>query len=217
MKGNSAEIEFKEANWESVGLRLLAFARYWARAHYGWYDGMPMPGGYTPEDIVCEVYTAFQNGLTHRDVPDQSVRHFNGKDGMWIQLKRAVKSVLWNIHKLKKFSAIAVEDPDFFDPISDDQPSPEEALRTSEFCEDLFDAICSDLRVKKNEDLLKTVKAFENGATTVDEIVEDTGLSVARVYEMRRVLKAVAETALNKINKDGVGYERISKSSTKTA
>jgi hypothetical protein len=62
------------------------------------------------------------------------------------------------------------------------------------------------------------VKAFENGATTVDEIVEDTGLSVARVYEMRRVLKVVAETALNKINKDGEGYERqISKRSSKTA
>ncbi len=218
MKENSAEIEFREANWESVGLRLLVFARYWAKAHYGWFDGKPMPGGYTPEDIVCEVYTAFQLGLTRRDDPDESVRHFNSKDGMWIQLKRAVKSVLWNIHKLKKFNAVIVEDPEFFDPISDEKPSPEAALRTSEFCEDLFDAIYLDSRVAKSEDLRKTVKAFENGATTVDEIVEDTGLSVARVYEMRRVLKVVAETALNKINKDGEGYERqISKRSSKTA
>ncbi len=218
MKENSAEIEFKEANWESVGLRLLVFARYWAKAHYAWYDGKPMPGGYTPEDIVCEVYTAFQNGLTRRDDTEESVRHFNAKDGMWIQLKRAVKSVLWNIHKLKKFNAVVVEEPEFFDTISDEKPSPEASLRTSEFCEDLFDAIYSDSRVVKNNDLRTTVKAFENGATTVDEVVEDTGLSVARVYEMRRVLKAVAETALNKINKDGVGYERqISKRSSKTA
>ena len=59
---------------------------------------------------------------------------------------------------------------------------------------------------------------FENGATDVDEIIDDTGLAIGRVYEMRRVLKAVAETALTKINKDGAGYEeQVSKRSSKTA
>lgn len=221
MKKNSAEIEFAEANWESVGLKLLVFARYWAKAHYGWYEGKPMPGGTTPEDVVCDVYAAFQRGLNEQKVQvngaGEGVRHFNEDDGMWIQLKRAVKSVLWNTYKLKKLKAVEIEDPEFFDPISDEKPSPEAELRTAEFYEKFFEALYSDPRVMKSEDLRKTVKAFENGATDVDEIVEDSGLKIGRVYEMRRVLKVVAETALNKINRDGAGYEEQAKRSTKTA
>lgn len=180
-----------------------------------------MPGGYTPEDIVCEVYAAFWRGLgnlaSEGEEPTESVRHFNENEEMWIQLKRAVKSVLWNISTLQKFKAVDVEGPEFFDPITDDKPSPEETLRSSEFCEKFFEAIYSDPRVIKNEDLRKTVTAFENGATKVDEIIEDTGLSVARVYEMRRVLKVVAEAALNKINRGEVDYEKqISNGSAKT-
>ena len=208
MKENLAETEFKQANWESVGLRLLVFARYWAKAHYGWYDGEPMPGGNTPEDLVCEVYASFQRGD----------RHFNDTEGMWIQLKRAVKSLLWNIHTLKKHKAVAVEAPEFFDPISDEKPTPEAQLRTAEFYEDFFHALYADPRVVKSEDLRKTVKALENGAMDVCELVEETGLPVARVYEMRRVLKAVAETALTKMNRDGEGYgEQVSKRSAKTS
>jgi hypothetical protein len=208
MKENSAEIEFRQADWESVGLRLLVFARYWAKAHYGWYEGKAMPGGNTPEDVVCETYAAFQRGD----------RHFNDTDGMWIQLKRAVKSLLWNIHTLKKHKAVDIEDPEFFDPISDDRPNPEAELRTAEFNQKFFHAIKADPRVAKSDNLRKIVKAFEDGAREVPELIEDTGLTPARVYEMRRVLKAVAETALNKLNRDGVGYERqLSKRSAQTA
>jgi len=208
MKKNSAEIEFEQADWESVGLRLLVFARYWAKAHYGWYEGKPMPGGNTPEDVVCEVYAAFQC----RD------RHFNETDGMWIQLKRGVKSQLWNIHTLKKHKAIDIEGPEFFDPISDEKPTPEAELRTAEFHEKFFHAIYADPRVVKSGDLRKLVKAFEDGAREVPELIEETGLPAARVYEMRRVLKTVAETALNKLNRDGAGYERqVSKRSAQTA
>jgi hypothetical protein len=208
MKENSAEIEFKQADWQSVGLRLLVFARYWAKAHYGWYEGKPMPGGNTPEDVVCEVYAAFHCGD----------RHFNDSDAMWIQLKRAVKSQLWNIHTLKKHKAVAIEDPEFFDPISDGKPTPEAELHTVEFYEKFFHALYADPRVVKSEDLRKLVKAFEDGAREVPDLIKESGLPPARVYEMRRVLKAVAETALNKLNRDGVGYERqISKRSAQTA
>ncbi|MDB6026422.1 MAG: hypothetical protein JWM68_2645 [Verrucomicrobiales bacterium] len=222
MKQNTAEIEFKEANWQSVGLKLLVFARYWAKAYYGWYEGKPMPGGTTPEDVVCDVYAAFHRGLAEQNAQPngsgEGVRHFNENDGMWIQLKRAVKSMLWNIHKTKKLRALEIEDPEFFDPISDEKPNPEQELKTSEFYETFFKALYADPRVIKSADLRKTVKSFENGATHVEEIVEDTGLPIARVYEMRRVLKAVAETALNKINRDGAGYEvQVSKSSSTTA
>lgn len=208
MKENSAEIEFKEADWQSVGLRLLAFARYWAKAHYGWYDGKPLPGGSTIEDVVCDVYTAFQKGD----------RHFNESDGMWIQLKRGVKSHLWNIHTGKKHKVLDIEEPEFFEPISDEKPTPEEELRTAEFYEKFFHAMYADPRVVRSADLKKLIKAFEDGAREVPDLVEESGLSKARVYEMRRVLKSVAETALNKLNRNGVGYERqLSKRSEQTA
>ena len=88
MKQNSAEHEFRDANWKLVGLRLLVFARYWAKAHYGWCDGRLMPTSKTPEDVACDVYAAYSRGE----------RKFSAEAPMWVQLKSAVKSVLWNLH-----------------------------------------------------------------------------------------------------------------------
>lgn len=208
MKQNVAETEFVKADWKSVGTRLLLFARYWAKAHYGWYEGKLMAGAYSPEDVACEVYVAYR----------QETRGFNDKDPMWIQLKRSVKSVLWNIHTLKENKITSAEEPEFFDPISDENPSPEAELHTAEFYEEFFCLMYADPRVKKNGDLKKTILALEGGACEISELERETGLSKTRVYEMRRVVKAVAETALNKMNHEGVGHEwKISKRSTKTA
>jgi hypothetical protein len=68
----------------------------------------------------------------------------------------------------------------------------------------------ADTRVQKNEHLRKTVAAFENGAREIAELVKDTGLSTARIYEMRRQLKPVAVAVLNKMNRDGESYEQES-------
>jgi hypothetical protein len=194
---SDADIEFQKADWKSVGLRLLIFARYWAKAHYGWYDGKLLAGGHTPEDVVCEVYVAYRRGD----------RTFNENEPMWIQLKRSVKSVLWNIHSLKESKITRAEEPEFFEPISDEKPGPEAALHSAEFYEKFFQVMYADLRVKKSNDLTKMIQAFENGAREISELVKDTGLSTARIYEMRRQLKSVAESALNKMNHDGDNYE----------
>jgi hypothetical protein len=208
MKQNPAEIEFENADWQSVGLRLLAFARYWAKAHYGWYEDKLLAGGHTPEDVACEVYAAHRRGD----------RTFNSVDPMWIQLKRAVKSVLWNLHSSKESKSTSAEEPEFFEPISDGKPGPEAMLRSAEFYEKFFRLLYADVRVKKNEDLRKTIEAFENGAREIAELVKDTGLSTARIYEMRRQLKPVAESALNKMNRDGDGHEQeLSKRNATTA
>jgi hypothetical protein len=208
MKKDAAETEFQKADWKSVGLRLLLFARYWAKAHYGWYEGKLMPGAHAPEDVACEVYAAFRRGT----------RRFNDKDAMWIQLKRAVKSVLWNIHTLKESRITSAEEPEFFDPISDEKPNPEAELRTAEFYEEFFRLMYADSRVKRNDDLRKTIQAFEKGAREVSELEKEAGLSKTRVYEMRRVVKTVAENVLNKMNRDGADHEqKISIRNAKTA
>lgn len=197
MKQNAAKMEFEKADWKSVGLRLLVFARYWAKAHYGWYECKLLAGGNTPEDVASEVYAAYRRGD----------RKFNDADPMWIQLKRSVKSILWNLHASKENKCTSSEDSEFFEPISDEKPGPEAALRTAEFQEHLFQILYADPRVRKSDHLRKTIEAFENGAREIAELVKDTGLSTARIYEMRRQLKPVVVSALNKINRDGEVHE----------
>src|SRR3569833_681581 len=184
MKQNAAETEFMKADWKSVGLRLLLFARYWAKATYGWYEGKLLSGGVSPEDVASEVYTEHRRGI---ETPEaESVRRFNEKDPMWLQLKRSVKSVLWNIHKRKENRITSVEGPEFFDPILDETPSPEDEVRSEEFCEELFRLMYADVRVKRSEDLRIIIGAFEREVSGVDEQMSDTGLSRERVYQMRK-------------------------------
>lgn len=198
MKQNSAEHEFRDANWKLVGLRLLVFARYWAKAHYGWCDGRLLPTSKTPEDVACEVYAAYSRGE----------RKFSAEASMWVQLKSAVKSVLWNLHHLKEGKITSTEEPEFFEPVADGNPGPEAALHSEEFCERFFELLYADSRVKKNSELRKVIEALEKGAQTVAEFVQETGLKTARVYELRRQLKAVAEPVLNKMNREGDSYEQ---------
>src|SRR6266540_5147602 len=148
MKQSSVEQEFRNADWKLVELRLLVFARYWAKAHYKWCDGRLMPTSQTPEDVACEVYAAHSRGE----------RKFSAEASMWVQLKSAVKSVLWNLHRLKEGKVTRTEDPDFFEPVADGNPGPEAALRSEEFCERLFDLLYADSRVKKNSELRRIVE-----------------------------------------------------------
>jgi hypothetical protein len=198
-----AEQEFRSADWKVVGLKLLAFVRYWARAHYGWSEGALMPTSKTPEDVTCDVYTAFSRGE----------RKFAADAPMWVQLKNAAKSVLWNLHRLKEGKLTSTEEPEFFDPFLDGSPDPEEKMRGEEFSQRLFELLFADPKVKKNSDLRRLVEAIEAGAETVNEIVTESGLAVARVYELRRQLKPIAESVLNKMNREETTYEqKLSKS-----
>lgn len=208
MKQNSAEHEFRDADWKAIGLRLLVFARYWAKAHYGWCDGNLLPTGKTPEDVACEVYAAYARGE----------RKFSGEAAMWVQLKSSVKSVLWNLHQLKEGKITRAEEPEFFEPMADGNPGPEAALRSEEFCERFFELLYADSRVKKNSEFKQTIQALENGAQTVAEFVMETGLQTARVYELRRQLKTVAESVLNRMNREGDSHEQtLPKRSATTA
>ena len=128
MKPTNAEQEFQDADWKLVGLRLLVFARYWAKSHYGWYGGRLLPVGKTPEDVACEVYVAYSRGD----------RKFSPDTSMWVQLKSATKSVLWNLHQLKEGKVTRSEEPEFFEPVEDGNLDPEAALRNEEFCQQFF-------------------------------------------------------------------------------
>jgi hypothetical protein len=192
MKQPTAEQEFRDANWRLLGLRLLAFARYWAGAHYRWRDGCLLPLSKTPEDVVCEVYAAFSGGE----------RTFRPDTPMWLQLKSAVRSALWNLHQAKEGRITRAESPEFFDPITEESAGPEAALHSEEFCRRFFFLLYADQRVNRSDDLRRTIQALEQGAQTVEEFVEETGLTTPRVYELRRQLKAVAESVLSQVSRE---------------
>ena len=127
---------------------------------------------------------------------------------MWVQLKSAIKSVLWNLHRLKEAKLTSAVEPEFFEPLEDGSPGPEAVLRSEQFCERFFELLRADSRVKKNDELRKLVEALENGARSVPEMVSKTGFSTKRVYELRRPLKAVSKSTLNKMNREGDSDEK---------
>src|SRR6266478_5182310 len=129
MKETGAEQEFRSADWKIVGLKLLVFVRYWAKAYYGWSEGKMMPTSKTPEDVACDVYTAFRSGK----------RKFAVNVPMWIQLKNAAKSVLSNLHRLKEGKITSTEEPDFFEPLLDESPGTDTSTRSEELRQNITD------------------------------------------------------------------------------
>ena len=84
--------ELRCLDWEDIGQRVLIYARYWAKTHYFWSEENPLPGEKTPEDIAKEAISAFWEGL----------RRLNPKYSVPVQIKGAVRSILWNLHAKKE-------------------------------------------------------------------------------------------------------------------
>lgn len=184
------------ADWESIGLQLLTFTLYWARTHYRWSSGKPLPNGQTPEDLVCEVYSAYVTGQ----------RKVNPKVDVLVQLKGAIRSILWNLYTSKEARTTAPADPDTLVAfIADGNPA--DAVGDDDFCTTFWQRLYEDNQVKRSADLTKFAHAIETGAETIPEITAATGFTVAQAYELRRRLKAVAERVLAALNTEGATHE----------
>lgn len=181
--------EFTLADWESVGLKLLVFTRYWARTHYRWLPGRPLPQGKSPEDIACDVYAAFANGT----------RTLNEKTPLMAQLKGAVRSVLWNLHNSKDAVLTTSLSAEEFEALADSN-NPAANVEQADFAAEFWRLLYEDVQVKRSADLRKFANAVEAGAESVDAICTATTFSVAQVYELRRRLKQVAERIFQKLN-----------------
>lgn len=185
------------ADWESLGLQLLTFTLYWARTHYRWSSGKPLPNGQTPEDLVCEVYSAFVTGQ----------RKINPKVEILVQLKGAVRSVLWNLYTSKEAKTTAPADPETLSAFMA-EGNPADAVGDDDYCAAFWQRLYEDNQVKRSADLTKFARAIENGAETIPELAAATGFSVAQAYELRRRLKAVAERVLAALNTEGAPHEK---------
>ena len=184
------------ADWESIGLQLLTFTLYWARTHYRWSSGRPLPNGQTPEDLVCDVYSAYVTGQ----------RKINPGVDILVQLKGAIRSVLWNLYTSKEARTTAPADPETLVAFMA-EGNPADAVGDDDYCASFWLRLYEDNQVKRSADLTKFARAIETGAETIPEITAATGFTVAQAYELRRRLKAVAERVLAALNTEGATHE----------
>lgn len=188
--------EFSLADWETIGLRLLVFTRYWARTHYGWRPGELLPAGRSPEDVACDAYAAFASGQ----------RKLNAAVPLLVQLKGAVRSMLWNLHRSKETALSQSMPPADLEPLSTTGDLAAD-VAGADFCAEFWRQLQADPQVQRSADLLRFAGAVEAGAESVEEICTATRLAIAQVYELRRRLKTIAERIIAKLNEEGEPHE----------
>lgn len=196
MAGSNVAI-LSEADWQSYGVRLLVFTRFWARTHYGWQVGQTLATGRSPEDIVIEVLLSFQ----------ERGRTFTPGIPIYVQLKSAVRSVLWNLHQLQDSKRVAACDPEKLREFRDTSPSPTETALCDDFWRTFFQQLKSDPAVVKRPKLHRLVEAFEEGATSIAELGESMQLPADQISELKRQLRPIAEKILAKLRQEGDARE----------
>lgn len=178
-------------DWNQIGLKLLVFARYWAKTHYFWKEGTYLPESKLPEDIATEAISAFWAG----------VREWNPKVDVVTQLKGAVRSMLWNLHKKKGSKLTTTEEPAFFEFHLDNKPDPAAEADSNDFYKSVFEALYEQDKVLDSDELIMIVMAYEDGAETVPEVAEKTGLTAKRIYELRRQLREMKQSVMEMLLK----------------
>jgi len=188
---NEAISKLSTVNWDDAGPRLLEFARRWASMIYGWREGATLPNGMSIEDVVKDAVAAFATGD----------RKINPRFELPVQLKGAIRSILWKIHRKSGDKLTSAESPEFFDAQLEDTPDPAARLASEDFCTSFLEQLSADEKIAGSSELLTIVQAYAGGAETVDEVANKTGLVAKRIYELRRHLKEAAARVLKTMNR----------------
>lgn len=178
-------------DWDDAGPRLLEFARRWATMIYGWREGTILPNGMSIEDVAKDAVAAFATGD----------RKINPRFELLVQLKGAIRSILWKIHRKSGDKLTSAESPEFFDAQMEATPDPATKLASDDFCRRFIEQLSMDEKIAGSIELLKIVHAYAGGAESVEEVAENTGLSAKRIYELRRHLKEGAARVLRTMNR----------------
>ena len=188
---NEAISKLSTVNWDDAGPRLLEFARRWASMIYGWREGATLPNGMSIEDVVKDAVAAFATGD----------RKINPRFELPVQLKGAIRSILWKIHRKSGDKLTSAESPEFFDAQLEDTPDPAARLASEDFFTSFLEQLSADEKIAGSSELLTIVQAYAGGAETVDEVANKTGLVAKRIYELRRHLKEAAARVLKTMNR----------------
>lgn len=178
-------------DWDETAPRLLEFARRWAANIYGWQEGTTLPNGMGIEDVAKDAVAAFATGE----------RKLNPRFEIAVQLKGAIRSILWKIHRKSGDKHTSAEAPEFFDAQSAEVLDPAAKVASEDFCRRFIERLSADEKITCSVELLSTVKAYADGAESVEDVAEKTGLPIKRIYELRRHLKEVATRVLRIMNR----------------
>lgn len=179
-------------DWDETAPRLLEFARRWAANVYGWRSGTTLPNGMAIEDVAKDAVSAFATGD----------RKFNPRFEVVVQLKGAIRSILWKIYRKKGDELTSAESPAFFDMQLDGAAlDPAATVAGEDFCRRFIEQLTADEKITRSVELLAIVKAYADGAETVEDVAEKTRIQVKRVYELRRNLKEAAARVLKSFNR----------------
>jgi hypothetical protein len=188
---NEAISKLSALDWDDAGPRLLEFARRWAAMIYGWREGTTLPNGMSIEDVAKDAVAAFATGD----------RKINPRFDLPVQLKGAIRSILWKIHHKSGDKLTSAESPEFFDAQLEKAPDPAATLASSDFCRRFIEQLSMDEKIAGSVELLRIVQAYADGAETVEEVAEKTELGAKRIYELRRHLKESAARVLRTMNR----------------
>jgi hypothetical protein len=178
-------------NWVETAPRLLVFARRWAANVYGWQEGTTLPNGMGIEDVTKDAVAAFATGR----------RKLNPHFEITVQLKGAVRSILWKIYRKRADALTSAESPEFFDTQPEEMPDPAAKAASEDFCRSFIERLAADEKIACSVELVGIVKAYASGAESVEDVAEKTGISLKRIYELRRNLKEIATRVLKIMNR----------------
>ena len=178
-------------DWDDAAPRLLEFARRWAGNLYGWRSGTTLPNGMGIEDVVKDAVSAFATGD----------RKFNPRFEVVVQLKGAIRSILWKIYRKKADELTSAESPAFFDMQLDEALDPAAKVASDDYCRRFIERLVADEKITRSPELHGIVKAYADGAESVQDVAEKTGFPVKRIYEARRHLKEIAARVLRSLNR----------------
>lgn len=171
---------FRSLDWEEIAAKVLNAAIRHAQC-YGWNQDSVLPKGNSIEDVVL---------TTISDIWEKPER-INHDISLTTQLIGIVKSKLWNHSQYVDGKIIRSENMGEIAFAND--PAPSYLVELQEEYDRAMKLLSEHSKVKAKPDLELMVRAMsmEDGTLDVDTMVNETGLTVERVYQLRRELRAI--------------------------
>jgi hypothetical protein len=171
-------VSLMQSYWEEISSRVLRSALFLA-AFYGWNADSSLPKGKSVEDLVMDAISDLFAKPERRN-PDCS---------LVTQLKNMVRSKLWNlsqspdeeVERSESMAEIALAK----------EPGPGADIEVADQFSRALELLALHPKVKGKSDHELVLLAFYERIFDVAEIVEKTGLSRDRIYQVRRELRDV--------------------------
>jgi hypothetical protein len=173
--------QFRELDWRGIAASLLVSAIKLA-TRYGWTPSSALPGGQSLEGLVHETISEIWE-TPSRLRSDVSIE---------IQLAQIVRQKLWNLRNRPDSKRVQMDDMSMF-PVGD---PPEDTVAK---CRRSLELLYDSPKLKGKDDHQLVVTAMMDGALSLDDLVEQTGLSRERMYQINRELRQFYPTIAEKL------------------